>query len=162
MRRTCMKPPGSTKLLGHRFVPKPNTWSRQMPVNPHNPTEEELREWAYSEASEEPVQEWGLILSWQMDRGLLRRCIRFACDPNCPHADFFLGVLYLWVEGLAKREDFVATRGTYDDWLEGARGIDNVAVKRWRHRARLIFQGLEPFDRTGWWKLALSDRQSGC
>jgi hypothetical protein len=133
----------------------------QMTINPNNPTEEELHEWAYAPDFEEPVQDWGLILSWQMDRGLLRRCIQFACDRNCPHADFFLDVLYLWVEGLAKREDFAATRGMYDVWLEVTRGIDNAAVKRWRHHSLLLFQGLEPFDREKWWRLAQSDDQIG-
>jgi hypothetical protein len=94
-----------------------------------------------------------------MDRGLLGRCIQYARDPNCPHANYFLDVLYLWVDGLARREDFTATRGMYDDWLDVAPGIKNVAVKRWMHHARPIFQGLAAFDRVKWCRLARSDDQ---
>jgi hypothetical protein len=94
-----------------------------------------------------------------MDRGLLRRCIQFADDRDCPRAAYFLDVLYLWVEGVAKRNDFPVTRTLYDEWLEVARGIQDPAVKRWRHHARLILQGLEQFNRENWWGLAQADKQ---
>jgi len=134
--------------------------SLQMTVHPHNPTEEELRQWAYAPDSEEPVQDWGMILSWQMDRGLLRHCIEFADDGDCPQAAFFLDVLYQWVCLEAGRASFEATRDIYDEWLNVAKGIRDPAVKRWRHHARLIFQGLEPFDSQKWWKLLQSDNRT--
>jgi hypothetical protein len=96
-----------------------------------------------------------------MDRGLLRRCIRFADDRNCPQAAYFLEILYLWVDGLAQGIDFPVTRGLYDDWLDVARGINDSAVKRWRHHARRIFQGLEKFDREDWWRMAQTDKFDG-
>jgi hypothetical protein len=133
----------------------------ETPVNPSCPAEDELREWAYAPDSEEPVPDFGLILSWQMDRGLLRRCIQFADDRHCPQAPFFLDVLYLWGDAVASASNFAETRSIYDEWLEVARGITDPAVKCWRHHARLIFQGLEPFDRDKWWKLARSDGQNG-
>lgn len=128
-------------------------------MKPSCPTDDELRAWAYAPDSKEPVQDWGLVLSWQMDRGLLRRCIQLADDHDCPQAAFFLDVLYLWVEGLANGSDFAATRSMYDDWLNVASGITDQAVKRWRHHARLIFQGVDQFDRTKWWALVETDRQ---
>src|SRR5262245_66509449 len=100
-------------------------------MNPNCPTADELREWAYAPNSGEPVPDWGLVLSWQMDRGLLRRCIQFADDRHCPHAAFFLDALCLWVDGLARGSNFAATRGMYDEWLDVAKGLTDPAVKRW-------------------------------
>src|SRR5690348_6096400 len=93
-----------------RVFPRTMTRMGSMSIKANNPTENELHDWAYAPDAEEPVQDWGLRLSWQMDRGLLRRCVEFACDSDCPQADFFLDVLYLWVERIARREDFGVTR----------------------------------------------------
>lgn len=127
-------------------------------MNPYCPTEEELRDWAYSPDSVEPVQDWGLVLSWQMDRGLLRRCVQFADDGHCPQAAFFLDVLFQWVDGVVRGNDFAERRGMYDEWLDVAKGLADPVVKRWRHHARMIFQGLQTFDRQNWWELGQADK----
>lgn len=86
-----------------------------------------------------------------MERGLLGRCIAFAADPDCPKSEFFLLVLYQWLETAARNDSFEVNRMSYDDWLDVARGVRAPAVKRWRHEARLIFQGVVPFDREKWY-----------
>ena len=69
--------------------------------NPSNPAEDELRAWAYDPDAREPMQDWDLVLAWQVDRGFLGRCVVYAADPSCPKADFFLDVLFQWVETAA-------------------------------------------------------------
>lgn len=117
-----------------------------------NPTEPELRAWASLDGARQPSPEWELVLSWGMDRGRLRVCIQLAADPALANARFFLLLLYTWVSYVAGRENWEALRPEFDRWLDEAKGVRDVAVKRWRRRARLIFQGIEPFDRKGWWE----------
>jgi hypothetical protein len=119
--------------------------------NPYHPTDKELRAWAAEADAPPPLQDWDLIVSWQMDPDRLRLCVELAAEQGCPRADFFLDVLYAWVEAVA-RDDSLEIRGAqYDRWLDVARGVADPTVKRWRHRARLIFQQIEPFDWQAWW-----------
>ena len=118
-----------------------------------------MHAWAYDAEAESPAVEWELLLSWGMDRGRLRQCVTFADDTGCPQAEFFRLVLNQWVEVAANSPDFDVLRPTYDEWLDVARGITNPALKRWRRPARLIFQGLERFDRGQWWKVAAEDAE---
>jgi len=119
--------------------------------DPFKPAEEELRAWAADERALAPLQDWDLVLSWAMEPGLLRLCVELAADPFCPQASFFLMVLYHWVAVVARDKQFKLRLTMYDRWLEVVRGVDDPAVKRWRHRAKLVFQGTEPFVREEWW-----------
>jgi hypothetical protein len=127
--------------------------------HPCNPAEDELRAWAYDPEAREPVQDWDLVLSWQVDRGFLSRCVAYAADPSCPKADFFLDVLFQWVETTARSEHFDVLRATLDGWLDVARGVTDRRVKDWRHQARLVFQGVEPFERERWLTIWLATRR---
>lgn len=127
--------------------------------NATNPSESDLHAWAYDSHADVPMQDWDLVLSWVVERGLLARCVQYAGDPKCPKAAFFLDVLYQWVLSVAKAEGFEFRRTMYDDWLEVARGITDAHVKQWRHQARLVFQNVEPFDRERWSVIWLAARQ---
>ena len=115
-----------------------------------HPTEDELQQWAYDPETDNPVQDWELILSWGMDRGRLRQLIQFAADPSCPHATFFLGVLFQWVIVVAKSQHYEIIRGHYDSWLHEAKGVKDPRVKQWRRKARLLFQGQQQFNYDTW------------
>ena len=123
----------------------------------HNPTEAELRAWAAEAGAPEPENDWDLVLSWEMEPGRLRVFVELAADPTLPNAAYFLMALYTWVSYVARREDFDSWRPQYDRWLDVARGVRDPAVKRWRHNARRIFQGLEPFDAEAWGGALLAD-----
>jgi hypothetical protein len=97
------------------------------------------------------MQDWDLVLSWGMEPGRLRVCVELAATPICPHARFFLMVLYHWVAVVARDSHIELRRTMYDRWLEVVRGVTDPAVKRWRHRAKLVFQGAEPFSWEQWW-----------
>ena len=115
------------------------------------PTHEELRAWAAESDTAEPLPDWDLVLSWRVEPGLLRLCIELAADPRSPKARFFLMVLYQWVAVVARNEQFEALRPMYNQWMEVARDVDDLAVKHWRHRALLVFQGVEVFEWDRWW-----------
>lgn len=121
--------------------------------NPNNPTELELREWAAEAGAVPPVQDWELVLSWGVDAGRLRLFAELAADPTLPNGPFFLLALYQWVSYAARQKDTGSWRQQYDRWLDRAGIVRAPAVKRWRHRARLIFQGIERFDSEAWWSV---------
>lgn len=119
-------------------------------INGLDPTEEELRKWAYDSQAHAPVQDWELVLSWGMSRERFQQVIQFAADPNCPQAAFFLDVLFQWVSVIAKSQDYEIVRTHYDTWLQDVRGIRDKRVKEWRHKAGLLFQGQRQFDYDAW------------
>ena len=118
----------------------------------HEPSEDELRRWAYSISDPPAPASWEHVLSWRMERGLLRLVVELASDPDCPAADYFLGLLYTWVNTVAKDDEFEIRRSLYDEWLDVARGCRDSKVKKWRREARTIFQGQKQFDREKWWE----------
>src|SRR3954451_21170744 len=130
--------------MGRLLAPAPRAGhTRGMRLsNPFRPSEDELRGWAYDPAAPEPVQDWDLVLSWRIDRELLGCCVECAADPDCPRADFFLTVLYEWVDAVARDDSFDFRRPMYDEWLDVANGTRDGRVKDWRYRARLLFQGV--------------------
>lgn len=119
-------------------------------ANKIQPTEAELRAWAAELGVPQPVQDWDLVLAWEMDPGRLRVFVELAANPALPNGHFFLAALYTWVRYAARRDDFDSWRQLYDCWLDQAKGVRDPAVKQWRRRARLVFQGIEPFDAQAW------------
>ena len=62
-----------------------------------NPTDEELRQWAYTPDAgypEEMSQDWDLCVT---DFGRAPLLLQFAADSDCPNRGFFLSCLYLLV-----------------------------------------------------------------
>ena len=126
-------------------------------ANRFKPTEDELRAWAAEAGAVEPIQDWDLVLAWGMEPGRLRLFVELAADATLPNAPFFLLALYTWVAHAARQEDFDSWRPQYDRWLNEARGVRDPSVKRWRHRARRVFQGVDSFDYTSWWENFAAD-----
>jgi hypothetical protein len=92
-----------------------------------------------------------------MNSARLRLFVELAADPTLPNAPFFLRALYRWVSYVARQEDFDSWRPQYDLWLNEVKGVRDPSVKRWRHRARRIFQGLDAFDYDSWWDSFVTD-----
>ncbi|HEX5718886.1 MAG TPA: hypothetical protein VF179_22175 [Thermoanaerobaculia bacterium] len=121
------------------------------------PTERELRAWAAEPCAPESFGHWDLVLSWDMDSARLHLFVELAADPTLPNAWLFLLVLYRWVSYAARQKDFDSWRPHYDRWLDEVRGVRDPSVKRWRNRARRIFQGLDAFDDESWWDSFAAD-----
>jgi hypothetical protein len=126
-------------------------------ANSLDPTEAELRAWAAEAGAVHPTGDWELVLAWGMEPGRLRLFVDLAADATLPNAPFFLMALYAWVSYAARRTDFDSWRLQYDRWLDVAKGVRDPAVKRWRYRARRIFQGVDPFDYHSWWATLAAD-----
>ena len=116
-----------------------------------NPTEAELRAWAAEPGADELTGDWDLVLAWNMEPERLRLLVELAADTTLPNAPLFLRALYTWVWYVGRQQDFDSWRPYYDRWLDVAKGVRDPAVKRWRHRTRRIFQGIESFDKESWW-----------
>ena len=117
----------------------------------YNPTVNELQKWAFEPNAYAPEQDWEWVLSKGMSNERLEACVELASDPACPTRQFFLRTLYVWVIVLAESRNFDIQRTWHDKLLDVCRGNHDPAVKRWRRRAKLVFQGVEPFDREKWW-----------
>ena len=59
--------------------------------NPLDPTDAEIRSWAYDVEAVEPVQDWDLIIWGLADPNLLAE---LASDSGCPTQSYFLSCLY--------------------------------------------------------------------
>ena len=123
-----------------------------------NPTEPELRAWAAQAGADWPDQDWEVALARGIERKRLRLMAELADDESLPNARFFLLVLYTWVECHALDEAYGSWHAQFDRWLYETRGVRRPALKRWRHRARLVFQGVERFDAHSWWSRFETDQ----
>lgn len=115
---------------------------------PHNPRAEELTEWAYDAAAQEPAQDWDLTLAHCPYESLY---MKFASATDCPKQEYFLALLYLIV-GDAVRSQY-RTRSRED--IEGllAQAEQSCAshwVHLWVKRARALIAGEQPFRYDDW------------
>jgi len=112
--------------------------------NPLDPTEAEIRAWAYEADSLEPMQDWHLIIWGEVDPGLL---VELAADPDCPKRSYFLWCLYgrIGDEVRTSRLDDL-TWATVDRSLTGG----EAAVARWAARSTTLRDRPELFNYEDW------------
>ena len=118
---------------------------------PIDPSPDDLRAWANDPDASPLKGDWELVLTWDMEPGRLRACIELAETHTNPHFVFFRQVLLEWVCQAVRSPEFAQRRQLYDAWLDQAKGIRDPWLKNWRHTAKLIFKGLEPYDNASWW-----------
>jgi hypothetical protein len=111
-------------------------------AHPMNPTETELREWAYSRAGE-PVDDWNLAL-YDYDPRLLAS---FVVERRCPKRGYFLGLLYLAVYRHAVMEnDPTGARHIVDS----LRDLDSPLLDVWRTDAEAILRNDSNYGYDDW------------
>lgn len=112
--------------------------------NPVEPTEAEVRAWAYDADSLEPMQDWDLIIWGAVDPGLL---VELAADPDCPKRSYFLRCLY------GRTGDEVRTgrldAGTWDV-VDRFIASDDSALSRWAARSMTLRSQPELFEYEDW------------
>ena len=123
-------------------------------------SDDELRQWAYDADADEPTPDWDLVLCWSMVRGRLRLIAELADDAACPHADFFLLVLYRWIDYLCRDRGVDTAVPKKESHFDEIRGVRNPKVKRWRHQALRMLQGIEPYDRERWWQQCFAEMRN--
>jgi hypothetical protein len=114
-------------------------------LNPYDPTDDELRQWAQSEAFA-PVEDFDLMIA-DLDRVPL--LVELASSPA---RVFFLSCLYL-VVGDAVRTSFqTATRSDVEAALTHAAAIaeDDPAIRKWIADSRRLLASPEEFDYEAW------------
>ncbi|GHH62424.1 hypothetical protein GCM10017774_90140 [Lentzea cavernae] len=105
-----------------------------------NPTPDELRAWAYSDAPE-PMQDWDTLIA---EPGNLPLLLQLVADPTCPSRSYILASLYCFV-------------GHYDrsapelrDAIALAEQTDVPWLTTWARRARQVIDHPESFNRSDW------------
>ncbi|MBC2606301.1 hypothetical protein [Pelagicoccus albus] len=116
--------------------------------DPYNPTEDEIREWAFTDISVEPRQDWDLMLS-HLNR--TRLYLELASNDQCPTSEYFLSLLYLIV-GDAVRTDFqTKKKSEIEDLLEVAETeFPKYFIHLWVTRSRELLLNPESFEYDEW------------
>jgi hypothetical protein len=116
--------------------------------DPWNPTQDEVRAWAYDAETFEPDQDWELSMSLDIHESVLLEC---AGDPNCPKQSFMLRVLYLNV-GDAVRTGFKSTpREIVEGVLARADACPEPLIQLWLERSRELIAHPKQF-KAAWWR----------
>lgn len=115
--------------------------------DPWNPTEAEVRDWAYQPGAMEPEQDWHLALS---DTGFEARYLDFVADPACPNSDYFLWVLYLIVGDAVRTGYRTHSAENVEVLLERGLATGNPELALWAESSRELMRRPETFDYDLW------------
>jgi hypothetical protein len=111
-----------------------------------NPTEQEIRRWAYTTAFE-PMQDWQLIIGGSEHAQTL---IDLVSDPDCPSRRYLLGALYILV-GDAVRSGYLTTpREELDRLLAIAAARPDPWLSTWVSRSSRLVASPREFDYADW------------
>jgi hypothetical protein len=116
-------------------------------ADPWNPSSTEIRAWAYSDAPEEPCQDWDLALSWV---GHERDYLELAADPACPTREFFLHILYLMIGDAVRSEFKLRPEQIVRGFIELAADSTSPEVRLWRERSLRLLKHPEEFSYDDW------------
>lgn len=115
--------------------------------DPWNPTEDEVRAWAYQPDAMCPEEDWELALPGS---GFEELYLDLVADPACPNRGFFLEVLYLLV-GDAVRTGYQAERRErVEELLERGLASGHPDLALWAERSRELMARPEIFDYDAW------------
>lgn len=110
--------------------------------DPWNPTEHEVRAWAYQADAIEPEQDWHLALP---GNGYDELYVDLVADPACPNRDFFLEVLYLLVGDAVRTGYRVFPRVRVEALLEHGLASGRPDLALWAERSRQLVARPETF-----------------
>lgn len=113
----------------------------------HNPTPEQIREWAASPDAVEPVQDWDLSLSHLPHESLY---LELAADWSCPMRQYFLELLYRMVGDALRSGYRVRSEGAVLDLLARSEAYGHRDLYLWRERSRALLRYPETFDFSEW------------
>ncbi len=116
-------------------------------VDPINPTQDEIRAWAYTPGAIEPTQDWDLILSVSKWDDFY---LSLAADPQCPNSIYFLSLLYLIVGDEVRTNYHLRSRKEIDHLLAAAENSVNPRVRRWVERSRALIANPKSYDYRAW------------
>ena len=115
--------------------------------HPWNPSNAELREWAFDADSEIPHTDFDLALTWLGDERLY---FSLAADDSCPKRRFFLSLLYFMV-GHAVRTRFRDwPRPIIDGMVANGDNYSHADIRTWQQRSRELLANPDAFDYDDW------------
>jgi hypothetical protein len=110
-----------------------------------NPIDDEIWEWAYSDALE-PMQDFDLILATELRPSYLE----FVADSNCTKRNYFLKVLYLIVGDAVRTAYHTNTQDQISSYIEKAKHFQVEELTVWANRSRDLMNRPEKFDYDQW------------
>ena len=105
-----------------------------------NPTNDEIRSWAYS-GTHEPMQDWEIIIAFPERLDVLLECVG---DDNCPGRRTLVWSLYC----LVGHSDLADAR--ISDGVSRGEASDNRWLQTWARRARRAIEHPATLDRDEW------------
>jgi hypothetical protein len=114
--------------------------------NEVNPSGEEIRRWAYSDAVE-PMQDWQLIIGQSEHAETL---IDLVSDPACPAREYLLSALYLLVGDSVRTDYHTTSRDELDRLLAAADSIGDRWLSTWVSRSRRLMEMPSGFVYAAW------------
>jgi hypothetical protein len=117
-----------------------------------NPTDEEIRSWAYSSGGDYPAemtQDWDLIVAEYHRVALIAE---LANDPGCESRAFFLSCLYLLSGQCVRYSDRIDHPNIQriKDLIDSQRGAFGRSLAEWADRSLRLFEHPETFDYNHW------------
>ncbi|MFD4255863.1 hypothetical protein [Amycolatopsis thermoflava] len=116
---------------------------------------EELRAWAYDPDAQEPYEDWDLMIS---DVELGPTLVELVADPNCPHREYLLGVLYILSGDAVRTEYWRASRADLEEVVRRAEQTSDQWVMTWARRTRALIAAPEMFEYYAWCDHGLARR----
>lgn len=114
--------------------------------NPWDPTDEEIREWAF-EANALCPEDWDL---WITGIGKDELLLELAGDDACPKREFFLRCLYLLVGDAVRTERRQIDRALLDKLFALAEASQNAPLQKWVSRSRHLIEHPDEFNYEKW------------
>jgi len=111
-----------------------------------NPTDEEIRRWAYSGALE-PMQDWDLIIGFAWHAETL---IDLVGDSGCPSRRYLLGALALLVGDAVRTGYHTTSREELQRLLAIADSREDQWLSAWAARSRRLMESPSAFDYAAW------------
>jgi hypothetical protein len=115
--------------------------------DPWNPTEAEVRDWAYQPDAMEPEQDWHLVLP---GTGFEELYLGLVADPACPTRGYFLEVLYLLVGDAVRTGYGVHREERVEVLLERGLASGDPDLALWAERSRELKAHPEAFSYDAW------------
>jgi len=116
--------------------------------DPYDPTDEELREWAYAVPRPlQPVQDFDLMVTTERRGELL---LSLAADLDCPSHAWFLHCLYLLVGDAVRSQYGTSQRARIEQLVASGRASVAPTVQRWCERSEDLLAHPEQFSYEQW------------
>ena len=115
--------------------------------DPWNPSHDEIVAWADDPVSEEPTQDWDLVLIHARHE---RTYLQIAANDRCPKQEYFLHVLYLLVGDAVRSGYRSLARPLLEGIIERGDEYPHRDIALWQVRSRELMRHPERFEYAAW------------